>query len=362
MEGKFDMKPFSEIDINDTFFDSLKNDYEEFTEWFIRKSKEGRKALVFNDEYGLGAFVAFKTENEPLVMNKRTLPATNRMKITTLCLSERYRGQRLGEGAIGLMLWEWQKLKLEEIYVTVFKKHDDLIQQLERFGFQLVGFNQRGECIYLRSRKHIDYLDPYKSFPFINPSFSKGGYLIVNDIYHDTLFPYSELKHTLQTQLEIAAANGVSKVYIGNQWQRPHYNIGEPVFIYRRYTEAVGTPRYKSCVTSYCVVTGVSVAKQNGKALMSYEQLCNAIGNKSVFDRAELHEKYRSDKNLIVIQLLYYGFFGSGNNINMDWLDNNGLWSPAGSDIYPANIQLSPQQCRIILEAGGVDINSVFLE
>lgn len=64
---------------------------------------------------------------------------------------------------------------------TVFDKHDLLIAQLTKFGFIKVGYNPNGEGVYLRSRSSVDYSDPYKSFPFINPDFQNAGYLCVND-------------------------------------------------------------------------------------------------------------------------------------------------------------------------------------
>ena len=108
--GKFLVNKFSELNINDPFFDSLKSDYPEdgnnigFTKWFAKKSQTGAKALVFSDKEGLGAFVCLKKENEPIELVEGTLTALPRIKISTLLLAERFRGQRLGEGAIGLSL------------------------------------------------------------------------------------------------------------------------------------------------------------------------------------------------------------------------------------------------------------------
>ena len=34
MPGKFQWKKFSEVDLSDSFFDTLKEDYPEFVEWF----------------------------------------------------------------------------------------------------------------------------------------------------------------------------------------------------------------------------------------------------------------------------------------------------------------------------------------
>lgn len=364
MAGKFLFKKFSEIDLNDSFFDSLKEDYPAdannigFERWFTKKAAVGSTALVFDDDEGLGAFVCLKDENEPISLVEGSLPAFPRIKISTLRLAERYRGQRLGEGAIGLALWKWQNSKVQEIYVTVFEKHDLLIAQLERFGFYLAGHNLNGECVYIKSRLNVDYRDPYKAFPFINPSFSKAGYLVVDDVYHDTLFPYSEVSNTLQEKVGLSVANGISKIYIGSPISPLPYQIGEPILIYRKYTKKDGQkPGYKSCITSFSVVTNVLVAKENNVYKISEPELLQKISNKSVFDKNEICVKYRNERNLVIVEMLYYGFFGSGNNVNWVWLKNNGLWPEA----YPTSAHLSQQQFKTILKEGNVDVQNVII-
>lgn len=357
MAGKFERKPFSQIDLRDPFFASLKKDYPEFEHtWFPKGVRENREALIFSDEIGLGAFIALKEENEPIVLKEETLPAKPRLKISTLRLAERFRGQRLGEGAIGTVLWDWQRSRLEEVYLTVFPYHDDLISQVERFGFIPSGHTPRGELVYIRNRCNIDFSDPYKSFPFISPDFEKGGYLIVDDGYHDTLFPYSELQNVFQDRLDADAANGVSKVYIGQLWQ-PHYRIGEPVFIYRKYTGESGK-RFRSCLTSFCVITGVSAIKRNGVNLCSFAEFQRRAGNKTVFSEEELLQKYQTDRNITIIQMLYCGYFGAGNNINLAWLEGHSLWNL--NHDYPLTTRLTPQQCKEIMRQGKIDVDNVF--
>lgn len=357
MAGRFERKPFGEINLSDPFFDELKRDYPEFEiEWFPKCVKQGREALVFSDEQGLGAFVALKEEKEELRLVEKTIPSKLRLKISTLRLAERFRGQRLGEGAIGLILWQWKDSNIEDVYVTVFKEHDDLITQLERFGFVCEGHNERGECVYLRSKNNIDFSNPYRAFPFVCDGFQKGGYLIVNDTYHDTLFPYSEVKNTNQYGLDIAAANGISKIYIGQQWTT-HYQAGEPIFIYRRYTGMYGSRRYKSCLTSYAIVTDVVYVKRNGRELVNFEEFHRHVGNKSIFSHEALWKQYQTESTITLVKMLYGGFFGAGNNINLDWLEKNGFWS---SNIYPTQIQLRPEQCRAIWREGKMDLEKLF--
>ena len=79
MPGKFERKLFAQIDLNDSFFDSLKQDYPEFAEiWFPKGIAEGREALVFYDELGLGAFIAIKFEDEPIELQEGMLPSLSR--------------------------------------------------------------------------------------------------------------------------------------------------------------------------------------------------------------------------------------------------------------------------------------------
>lgn len=366
MAGRFSLKKFSDINLSDVFFDSLKADYPGtasstgFVEWFRRKADSGATALVFEDEEGIGAFVALKNEEESIKLQTGSLPVKKRMKISTFRIAERYRRQRIGEGAIGLLLWKWQQSGLEEIYVTVFEKHDTLIAQLKRFGFLNQGRNLNEEYVYVKSRTRIDFSDPYKSFPFLKSSFAYAGYIIIDDNYHDTMFAYSELANTvnLQTKIGGSVSNGLSKIYVG-QAQQINHKIGEPVLVYRRYTQGTGK-RYRSCVTSFCVVTDVIQAKRNNRYLMTFEQLKQRIGNKSVFDEKELMQKYTNFKNVTIEELLYYGYFGAGNNVNMDWLANHGYWALPNQ--YPTEVRLSVNQFKNILAEGNIDVSNVIVD
>lgn len=366
MAGKFFLKKFADIDIDDVFFDSLKADYPGtanstgFIVWFKKKSDEGATALVFEDEKGVGAFVALKVEEEEIELQDEILPIKKRIKISTFRIAERYRRQRIGEGAIGLLLWKWQKSGASEIYVTVFDKHSTLISQFEKFGFKKHGFNTNGENVLIKSRSDIDFSNPYRAFPFIKNNSQYAGYIIIDDNYHDTMFAYSELANlkSLQSKISSSVSNGLSKIYVG-QAPRLNYRVGEPVLIYRKYNQGQGK-RYRSCITSYCIVTNVFQAKNNNRFLMSFEQLKAHIGNKSVFDENELLQQYNEYRNVTIVELLYYGYFGAGNNVNMDWLSNNGYW--AAKDQYPTEVHLDMNQFKSVLTEGNVDVSNVIVD
>jgi len=179
--------------------------------------------------------------------------------------------------------------------------------------------------------------------------------LPIYDRFHDRLFPYSELKGQNQI-IEETAGNGVTKIYICAPYSAIQYSIGEPVFIYRIHTGS-GTKSYKSVVTSYCTITKVDVIKSAGKIMMSLDEFIKGAGNKTVFTNQELTTLYnKKNNNLIMIEMVYNGFFGKGKNITYRALSDQGLFPT-----YPYNIQYNKDQFIKILEMGGADVSNIII-
>ena len=356
MGEKFEWKKFSEVDQNDAFFDSLKADYIEFCDWFQRKSNEGESALVYNDSQGVAAFIYLKREKELITLSDRVLPEKQRLKIGTLKLSERIRSQRLGEGALGVALWYWQQVQYEEIYVTAFDKHTELINLFYRFGFERVGQNNRGEGVFLKSRNHLDYSDPYKCFPFLLNNIESAGVIPIEDGFHDKLFPYSELYGNDRDVEEVTAGNGITKVYIAAPTQNIVYQAGMPVFIYRKFT-GVGQKAYKSVITSLCTVNKITVIKNNFIPRVSFEEFVNIAGNKTVYPEDELKTIFDSKRNIVAIELVYNSYFGKGHNVNYATLKNNELF-----ETYPYQITYNKNELMKILELGGKDVQNIIID
>ena len=356
MPGSFRPTRFSEVTVDDEFFDSLREDYPGFVEWFADKSAAGESALVHRDEEGIGAFVYLKDENEPLELLDETLPAAPRLKIGTLKVANRAQGERLGEGAIGLALWRWRETGYDQVYITVYEKHESLVGMLGKFGFKRAGTKDNGESVYVKDKRDLDYGNPYLSFPFINPGFEAANLLAINDGYHDELFPYSELANEFQETFHSAAANGVTKVYVGAAASMA-VAPGHPVLIYRKYTGSGGQRGYKSVVTSYGMVTDVATIKRDGRELESFEVFKRRVKNKSVFTDKEIAERYRG-RNLMVVEMVYLGYFGPGHNVNWVWLKQNGYWG----EQHPNQLSFTPAQFRSILERGDVDVASLIVD
>jgi L-amino acid N-acyltransferase YncA len=349
MPSKFILIPFAKCNLKDRFFDSLKQDYTEFSDWFSKKANAGETAYVFQDESNhIHAFMYLKDETDKIPLLKSSLPVARRLKIGTLKLSESILGQRLGEGALGMALWRWRESNVDQIYLTVFSHHESLIDLVTKFGFKEIGQNPRRELVFMKDKRSLDTSDPFKSFPYLLPNFEKACYIPVNDYYHDTLFPYSELHRTNQEAEEIAAANGITKVFLGFPTSNLPHEHGDPVIIYRIYTGTTGSKTYKSVATSFCTVTKVLPVKISNSQMISQEEFLTHAANKTVFTMEELQGFYSTKKNLILIEMVYNGFFGKGHNITHRDLTDAGLF-----DGYPYTIRLTPEEFAQILEMGG---------
>ena len=132
------------LDLSDPIFKTLKDDYQEFNEWFRKISREGRKCWVhYNADGTLGALLIYKIENEPLDTIP-PYPKKQREKISTFIV--RHIGQKIGELFIKLAVDIAIKNKTEEIYLTHFTKPDDrLVELITEYGFILAAKNKRGK-------------------------------------------------------------------------------------------------------------------------------------------------------------------------------------------------------------------------
>lgn len=283
------------------------------------------------------------------------MPKYNRVKIGTLKLSYEIKNKRLGEGIIATALWWWQVKCHDEIYVTIFEKHKSLIDLLTKFGFVNKGLNKNNEYVLVKNKFHMNYDNPYEYFPFISPNIEYAGIIPIEAIFHDQLFPYSELQNNKLKVPEIIAGNGVSKIFIACPYSSLNYKTNTPVFIYRK-AEKGKIPKYHAVITSFCTVNTVNTVKHQNKYVKNFSEFKDIVGNKSVYSDNELHNIYYNKTNIIVLELLYNGFLGKGKNVNFDTLESNDLFKT-----YPYQIRYTKDEFLKILNLGDKNENDIIV-
>ena len=293
---------FGKIDLNDTFFDSLKEDYVGFDKWFIKKYDEEAYITINSNNGMLLSFLYLKVEDEnenysninPLFLPKR------RLKIGTFKVISN--GFRLGERFVKIIFDNALKNHVQEIYVTIYDKRPEqrrLIDLLEQWGFVLWGTKGEGELVYVRNFSPKFDIENLKAcFPYISKG--KNAYIVpIYPEYHTELLPDSILNTESPEEFieDFPHRNCINKVYVSRAME-PYPSVGDILVFYRT------GGYYKSVVTTIGEVLEVKTDFQDENDFILY---CR---KKSVYPEQALREMWRySARKPFVVNFLYtYSF------------------------------------------------------
>lgn len=298
---------FNQIEINDKFFDTFREDYKEFNAWFKKKSDE--IAYVGFEAEALSAFLYVKVEEKSENYNQIDPPflAKKRLKIGTLKVTNN--GFKIGERFLKIIFDNALLYRVEEIYVTIFDKRPEqklLIKMFLEWGFVYYGKKATvngEENVYVRNfGKHlpVNIQLPKLTYPFFSRDTDK--YIIkIEHQYHTELFPDSiNTKEQPKDYFENEAyRNRISKVYISHSKDR-YLKPGDIIIIYRIGEQE--PKRFHSTVTTICIVENIV---DNIKSFEELWQLCN---KRTVITKDDMRirfwDKFPSYKPF-VINLLY---------------------------------------------------------
>lgn len=342
--------PFSKINIEDHFFDSLRANYEGFDDWFRTKALSGKKALVYYKNSILLDFLYLKEENEELQLDEVSLPKKRRLKVGTFKIERR--GTNRGERFIKRILDVAIQKDFEEVYVTMFEDTDELLHLrhfFERYGFFEVGrklhANGRSEVVLLRdmtSRVNDIIVD----YPFVDRTQGNKYLLSVKPEYHTKLFPDSILKtENYNTLSDIGPTNSINKIYIC--WMRnvDTLRYGDKIIIYRT-SDGFGSAKYRSVVTSVCTVLEVKTISD----FVDVDEFIRYTNRYSIFKEADLRQWYALKSDFVVVKMVYNCTFQK-KVIRKKLIEQ--VMLPA--DAYWGFMQLSDAQFNQILTLGDTD-------
>jgi predicted nucleic acid-binding protein len=297
-------KHFGEIDLSDTFFNSFREDYFGFDEWFNKKSDE--IAYVTHDDGKILSFLFLKIEDKgenysdisPIFSSKK------RLKIGTFKVVSN--GLRLGERFLKIIFDNAIANHVEEIYVTIFDKSDDqkrLINLLEEWGFNQYGFKQSKSGKELVLVKNFvpafNASNPKLTYPYV--SRNTNYFLVpIYPEYHTELLPDSIL--TTESPDDFIESephrNAIKKVYISRSLEKG-LKAGDIIIFYR-------TGGYhKSVVTTLGIVENLILDIRDENDFVS------KCRKRSIFTDKDLktHWNYKSSMRPFIVNFLYlYSF------------------------------------------------------
>lgn len=302
----FIIKPFAELNLNDAFFDDLKDSYPEFPIWFKKKSSQGAEAVVSYDGDGLCDFLYTKLEYEALGENEKitpVLPPKKRLKVGTFKVDARH--TRRADRFIKRIMDIAVKEQVEEIYVTVFPKHAELIKRFALYGFTEKAKKYHGDNYESVLIKDMNaYVgDVVKDYPKVKRDGTNKYLLSIYPKFHTMLFPDSILRNEENYKYDLIKdlkpTNSINKVYICFMKDVQMMKRGDVVVIYRTSDE-VGRAYFRSVTTSVCTVTDV-LSKTDFE---SEDDFVNKLKSDSIFDEQDLKLWYKKP-NVFVVRMQY---------------------------------------------------------
>lgn len=293
---------FGKINLQDTFFDSFREDYTNFDKWFNKKADEIAYVCHHNNILSAFLFIKVEDENEPYSDINPPFAKKKRLKIGTFKVTSN--GFKLGERFLKIIFDNAIQYDVAEIYVTIFdKRHEQLrlIELLEDWGFKLHGIKTTAsgdEKVYVRDfGRNVDEQNPKFTFPRLSKT--SDVYIVpIYPEYHTELFPDSILR--TESPLNFVEnephRNALSKVYISHSLER-NLKSGDIILFYRTGGFYAG------------VATTIGIVESIKKDIQSEDELIQLCRKRTVLKDDELKKfwtRYKTNKPFIVNFLYAY--------------------------------------------------------
>ncbi|MHA1648507.1 MAG: hypothetical protein ACTSVU_09670 [Promethearchaeota archaeon] len=306
-----------DLDIKDPFFKSLRKDYN-FDTWFKKTEVQNRKCWVhFNSEKHLEALCIYKIENE--ILPFPDFPKKKRIKLSTFKVSKR--GYKIGELFIKASIQYAITNNINEIYLTVFPKHQFLRSLLIKFGFIKIGSTSNTEEFYIKylyydekkmklEKKEIN--KSYLCYPCIYIKDQVNKFVIpIQPKFHNKLFSqnpfYTKNLDDFMGKIMLSA-NTIQKVYLTHSNNRK-MKAGDIIIFYRS--------KDKMRLTNIGIIDSIKYD------VVDYTDLLSLAGKRSVYTSKELKKNWKGSTTVILFREHF--FIKESTELNYEYLNSNNL-------------------------------------
>lgn len=293
------------LPIQDSFFDSLKNEYKEFNVWF--KKIANRECYAYlDDKERINALLIPKIENKSeLSFSFNSKGVSDKiLKICLFKVSSRAQGLKLGERLLKIAFDYADANKLNDIYLTHFCSEGDyLVSLIESFGFYKKCENNRGEAVFVKHivKQELDNIIDYaelnkKYYPsFCSNIYIKKHIVPIKGTFHDLLFPDWKNPEGYQTSLQFeltkSEGNSIKKAYICNA-NTTKIKSNDILLFYRTEDE--------KCITTLGVVDDVIYDVKDP------DEVCKLTSKRTVFEHNQIEELCHSKVLVILFKQHFY--------------------------------------------------------
>jgi rRNA-processing protein FCF1 len=290
-----------QLDITDNIFNSLKEDYSEFLEWFKKISQERRECWIhsYPGTDKIGGILIYKEETDPIVTSDRKGLPGKVLKISTFKISEYMQGLKLGELFIKTIFGYTNKNNYNYLYLTTRSdKQEYLISLIEDFGFTYYGkCDKERDDVYIKqigkisenSKSGTNKLEFYKKY---SPSILCGGdtnkFIVpIQPNYHNILFPELEdQKRLFYTHASVG--NTIKKAYLSHA-NTKDMRSGDLVLFYRSQD--------KKAITTLGIVEKMFISSE-------LDVILEEVAKRTVYSYDEIKKMSNKKTHIILFRLI----------------------------------------------------------
>lgn len=294
------------IPLTDTIFNSLREDYPPFDQWWKDKCvREHRPCWIIPDQSTQNIAGLVVRKDESANSTDATLPAKKILKLCTFKVRPESRGFKLGELLLKKVFWFAQKNSYDLVYVTTYDAQAALIDLLEYYGFLHTATKADGELIYekkfsqeplIREPGQTLFTTARLNYPrFVTDTNIRAFGIPIKENYHDTLYP--DLKSLHQGDLFESSGmaapqrpgNTIRKVYLC----RAKSKLGEPgslLFFYKGKSKHDPSQAF----------TTIGILEEVASA-SSTKELMKLAGGRSVYSEKQLEAWNATHSNPIKV-------------------------------------------------------------
>jgi GNAT superfamily N-acetyltransferase len=280
------------------FFDSLRESYSGFDDWFRRSAREDSRAWIYRDEHGqLAALCVHKVQTGEKINDAQERLNGNALKLCTFKVGEQVRGRKIGELFLKAAFRYATERACEHLFIHAnAERHDYLLRLLDDFGFSQRG-HYKGDLVLVKVHPHmapegksiepLEYARRY--FPHYRRDAAVQKFVIpIQPQYHNLLLPdYSPL----QGQLFASHNNVGNAIKLAYLCHAPTNAIkpGDVLLFYRTLDE--------KAVTSIGVVDRFDVLNDPAK-------IASLVSRRTVYSQSEIEKMAANPTKVILFRLM----------------------------------------------------------
>ena len=321
-----------------SFFDSLRDGYTDFDNWFASKAREGRCAWVSREEkQSLGGICIYAEQTDEAITEGKILKG-RALKLSTFKVGEENRGRKIGELLLKTAFKYASLNKIEHIFIHgEADKHHFLFNMLEDFGFNRVGCDVGSDgrdIVYVKDSPNEppkEALPPFeycrKYYPHFRSDSDIDHYIVpIQPQYHGILFP--DYISQTGTQLDLfsnnnTAGNAIKQAYLCHA-QTKNISAGSVVIFYRS-----GDARS---------LTTVGIV-ESYETLEDADQIISKVRRRTVYSLKEILDIARKPTKVMLFWVIRH----LSKPLDSRWMEKNGICQK------PQSItKISNEKCRKI--------------